>query len=217
MNVIVKGITLIRNSILYSFLVSIVFLIFQLTSYLFNHFIVKIFVAVFALGALVLVIVLFVNLFKGIRILRHINLITKLNQRLDEAVLYLIGVLIVAVGGTVVVITGFFMLSVSVITIGIVINFCATLLKWAFTIRLIQVNGILGVYAHNQALKECALSVKFLFYFQMALTVISYLVLVFKGFLGMWYLAIMIPYWLFSLYFLYLFIGLFNQTIRVYK
>lgn len=169
------------------------------------------------LAALALCITLIIRLYSGIRILRKANLIKKLNQRLDEAAFYFnivigAGVIVVSV-----IIIGAVLLSSVTIIIGMAISFLVMIFSWLFMLRLIQINGILGVYAKNKTLTDKALSVKSLFYLQIGASTVSYIIMFVKTNLGQWHLAVTIPIGLFSIYYLFIFISMLNQTIKVYS
>lgn len=217
MNPIVKGITQIRNSILYSIYLSLSILALQLFGLLFKNIFFIVVTLLLALAALVLCIIFIVRLYSGIKILRKVNLIEKLNQRLDQAISYFNITIAVGIISFIVIIIGSVLLSPVTITVGMIISLLILVFSWLFMLRLIQVNGILGVYARNKSLVDTATSVKSLFYIQIGASVLSYAAMLLKTYMGLWYLAIMVPVWIFSIFFLIVFIGMLNKTIKLYS
>lgn len=217
MNPIVKGITQIRNSILFSIYLSLSILLVQLIGLLFKNLIFLVLILLLSLAALVLCIVLIIRLYSGIKILRKVNLVEKLNQRLDEAISYFNITIAVGIVSIIIITIGSVLLSKVTVIVGMVISLFILIFSWLFMLRLIQVNGILGVYARNKPLIETATSVKSLFYIQIGASILSYAAMLLKTYMGLWYLAIMIPVWIFSIFFLVVFIGMLNKTIKLYN
>jgi hypothetical protein len=149
--------------------------------------------------------------------IRKVDLNKKLNQRLDEATFYFNLAIAIGVIALVVIVIGSVFMSMVTIIVGMIISLFILIFSWLFIIRLIQANGILGVYARNKPLVDTALYVKSFFYIQIGATILSYAVMWLKTYIGLWYLAVSIPVWLFSIYFLIVFISMLNQTIKVYS
>ncbi|HEX3007019.1 MAG TPA: hypothetical protein VHO90_05330 [Bacteroidales bacterium] len=217
MNEIVKGVTKIRNAMLMSVIIVAVTVAMMLITRAINSVAVQIMSMILMLSIVFLGIWLIVQFYKGINILRQIDLVAKLNQRLDEMKCYFwLNVIAVSIAFFILIV-GALTLTNIVVVIGQILIVPSLILSWLMVFRLIQVNGILGVYSRNSELVEKSISLKKLFYFQIGNAIFSYAVSFFSAYLGTWAIYLVAASAIFSFYFLTSILGILGLTITIFK
>ena len=217
MNDVVKGLTKIRNTILVGFIFSFFYTSLQLIIQISQNQNLKQIILGSSGTMLILALVLINNYFSGLRLIRGVNIVDKLNNRLDEVrnnLRIVIGIVVVSI---ITVLLGVILTSSMTIIIGSSILIFGMLPLWIGVYKTIQIQGILGVCAKSKDLTTKAITTLTLFKYQIAITIIAYLASYFKSYslYGNYFIqTISIIY---SLFFFVNYLGLYNLAINIYE
>jgi hypothetical protein len=217
MDNVIKGLEKIRAAIVGGIIVALFSFGIGALNRMINDISLKIITLILFLLIIIWSIILIYQFFSGFGSIRRANLISKLNERIDQLRIYMVSSILLGLVYMALVLLGGVLQLWFLIYIGFAILIPVAILSFLGGYRAIQTLGILGVYADNTELKNQAVSMLFLFKIQIANVILSNAASFFKNYLDIGYYFILIPSLLFSLYIFVMYVGILNLSIDVYK